>query len=134
MSSTKQKLRLTGAFAALATLALAVSCKGFFVKPTLTSITIAPTAPQVALGSSTPLQLWGTFNDGSRSQVTSGITWSSSPQGVVTIDSGGNMTGTALGTATVSGTAQGLPAATATATVFLNGVTKITVTPGTWSF
>ena len=38
MSSKQQRIRLVGAFAALATLALAVSCKGFFVNPTLTSI------------------------------------------------------------------------------------------------
>src|SRR5271168_4037476 len=38
LSSTRYKLRLAGAFAALVTLALAVSCKGFFVNPTVTSI------------------------------------------------------------------------------------------------
>ena len=31
MSPTKSQLRLMGAFAALATLALAISCRGFFV-------------------------------------------------------------------------------------------------------
>ena len=34
MFSGKQKLRVIGAFAALATLALNVSCTGFFVNPT----------------------------------------------------------------------------------------------------
>jgi len=58
MSTPKSNLRLMGAFAALALLALAVGCRGFFVKPTLTSITISPTAPQVALGQTTNLQLW----------------------------------------------------------------------------
>jgi hypothetical protein len=134
MSSTKSKFRLIGAFAALLALALAVSCRGFFVNPTLTSISISPTAPQVALGQTTQLQLWGTYNDGSRGQVTKGVSWSSNPLSVVTIDSGGNMTGVALGTTTVSGTAQGLPAATASATVYLTGVTKITVNPGSWNF
>lgn len=134
MFSTKSKLRSGGAFAVLATLALAMSCRGFFVKPTLTSITISPTAPQVALGQTTQVQLWGTFNDGSRNQVTSGVSWSTQPENVVSIDSGGNMTGLALGTTTVSGTAQGLPAATATATVFLTGVTQIAVTPSSWNF
>ena len=40
MSSTKNKLRLAGAFAFLATLALTISCTGFFVNPTVSSITI----------------------------------------------------------------------------------------------
>ncbi len=45
MSSKKSKLRLLGAFAALATLALAVSCPGFFVNPTLTAIAVGPLTP-----------------------------------------------------------------------------------------
>lgn len=134
MSTPKLKLRLMGAFAALALLALAVGCRGFFTKPTLTSITISPTAPQVALGQTTQVQLWGTFDDGSRSQVHTGVSWSSDPANIVNIDAGGNMTGLALGTTTVSGTAQGLAAATATATVFLTGVTQITVSPSSWNF
>jgi len=44
------------------------------------------------------------------------------------------MTGLALGTTTVSGTAQGLTPATATATVFLTGVTQITISPSSWNF
>ncbi len=42
MPSLKSKLRLICAFAALATLALAVSCRGFFVKPTLSSLVVTP--------------------------------------------------------------------------------------------
>ncbi len=55
--SSKQILRLIGAFAALAALALAISCRGFFVNPTLTSIVIAPSAPQVEIGNQTTLTL-----------------------------------------------------------------------------
>ena len=46
MSSTKNKLRLGGAFAALTALALAVSCTGFFQNPTVSSITIDPLTRQ----------------------------------------------------------------------------------------
>jgi hypothetical protein len=134
MSSRKSKLRLTGAFAALATLALAVSCHGFFVNPTLTSISISPSTPQVALSQTSQVQLWGNYNDGSRNQVRSGVSWTTEPQNIVTIDPGGNMTGIALGTTTVSGTAQGLTPATATATVFLTNVQKIQINPGSWGF
>ena len=60
-------------YGALAILALAVSCKGFFVNPTLTSIVISPTAPQVAVGTTATMQVFGTYDDGSRSQVKSGL-------------------------------------------------------------
>jgi hypothetical protein len=133
MSSTKRKLRLMGAFGALATLALAVSCKGFFVNPTLTSIVISPTAPQVAVGTTATMQVFGTYDDGSRSQVKSGLSWSSSDPTVATVDAtGGTLTGVALGTATITADAQGL-SSTATATVFLNGVSAIAVKPSSGS-
>jgi uncharacterized protein YjdB len=129
MSSMKHKLRLAGALAVLATLALAVACRGFFQNPTLTSIAIAPTAPQVQLGTTTQLQVFGTYNDGSRNQVKTGIAWSSSAPTIASIgQTSGVLTGVQTGTATITADAQGL-SSTATATVFLSGVTAITVTP-----
>ncbi len=134
MSSMKHKLRLAGALAVLATLALAVACRGFFQNPTLTSIAIAPTAPQVQLGTTTTLQVFGTFNDGSRNQVRTGIAWSSSAPTIASIgQTSGVLTGVQTGTATITADAQGL-STTATATVFLSGITQIVVTPSTWNF
>jgi len=131
MSSMKHKLRLAGALAVLATMALAVGCRGFFQNPTLTSIAISPTAPQVQLGTTTQLQVFGTYNDGSRNQVKSGISWSSSAPTIASINqTSGILTGVQTGTATITADAQGL-SSTATATVFLSGVTAITVTPST---
>ena len=37
-----KKLKLLGSFAVLLSLAFAVSCKGFFVNPTVTSMAIGP--------------------------------------------------------------------------------------------
>jgi uncharacterized protein YjdB len=134
MSSTKNKLRLAGALAVLATMALAVGCRGFFQNPTLTSIAISPTAPQVQLGTTTQLQVFGTFNDGSRNQVKTGIAWSSSAPTIASIgQTSGVLTGVQTGTATITADAQGL-SSTATATVFLSGITQIVVTPSTWNF
>jgi|SRR5579872_2390228 len=131
MSSTNSKLRLIAAFAALATLALAVSCRGFFVNPTLTSIAISPTTPQVAVNTTLTLQVFGTYDDGSRNQVKSGISWSSDTPSVAPIDPNtGIMTGLALGSATITADAEGL-SATANATVYLSGITAITITPNT---
>src|ERR1700674_3720004 len=84
MSSAKQKLRLAGAFAALATLALAVSCRGFFVNPTLTSLAIGPQNLSLAPTASQQMVATGTFSDGSTSNVTGKCTWSSTDQSVAT--------------------------------------------------
>jgi hypothetical protein len=134
MSSMKPKLRLVGALAVLATMVLAVGCRGFFQNPTLTSISVSPTAPQVQLGTTTQLQVFGTYNDGSRNQVKSGVSWSSSAPTIASIgQTSGVLTGLQTGTATVTADAQGL-SSTATATVFLSGITQIVVTPSTWNF
>lgn len=134
MSSMKHKLHLAGALGVLASLAFAVGCRGFFQNPTLTSISISPTAPQVQLGTTTQLQVFGTYNDGSRNQVKSGVSWSSSAPTVASINAtSGILTGVQTGTATITANAQGL-SSTATATVFLSGITQIVVTPSTWNF
>jgi trimeric autotransporter adhesin len=128
MSSTKQKLRLPCAFAALATLALALSCRGFFVNPTLTSIAISPTAPNVEQGKTLQLQAFGTYNDGSRNQVRSGVSWSSSPSTVASIDPNtGILTGVTPGTSTITASSQAL-SSTATATVFIV-IDSISISP-----
>lgn len=128
MSSKKQKLRLSCAFAALATLALAVSCRGFFVNPTLTSIAISPTAPQVQQGQTLQLQAFGTYDDGSRNQIKSGVSWSSDTSGVASVNPNtGILTGVSTGTSTITASAQAL-SSTATATVFLV-INSIAISP-----
>ncbi|SRR5258708_6115385 len=119
MSSPKQKLRLTGAFAALAMLALAVSCRGFFTNPTLTSIAISPTAPQVEVSKTLQMQAFGTYDDGTRAQIKSGVSWASDTSSVAAVDANtGILTGVSTGTATITASAQAL-SSTASATVFL---------------
>ncbi len=128
MSSANQKLRLICAFAALATLALAISCRGFFVNPTLTSIAISPTAPQVEVGKTLQLQAFGTFDDGSRNQIRSGVSWSSDTSSVASIDPNtGILTGVTTGTSTITASSQAL-SSTATATVFIV-IDSITISP-----
>ena len=61
MSSTKSQLRLMGAFAALATLALAVSCRGFFVGDTLQSIAVGPASVNVPVGLTQQMTATGTY-------------------------------------------------------------------------
>jgi hypothetical protein len=139
MSSTKQKLRLAGAFAALLTLGLAVSCKGFFQNPTITSITINPSNPSVSQASTEQLNASGTDSTGNSYTLTGGTTcsgtsvcWSSSDTTIATITSGGLLKGISVGSATITANS-GTASATASATVTLGDVTALTVTPGSTS-
>ncbi|MBI3477798.1 MAG: Ig-like domain-containing protein [Acidobacteria bacterium] len=130
---TGRKLPLTLAFVVLVALAIGASCKGFFVDPTLTGITISPTSPQVEVGKTQQLSVFGTYDDGTRKQVKSGVNWSTVPTGIVTIDpSTSVMSGDAVGTTQLTADAQGLNA-TATATAFLGDISGLTVCTGTFN-
>lgn len=133
MSSRKQKLRLVAAFAALATLALLVSCTGFFVNPTWQSIAIQPPNPAVAVGFTITLSAWGTDTNGQRRQITKDLVWSlTNPSSgtVATLDpNNGQLKGVSAGTVTVNASSQGVTG-TATATV-AQVVASMTITPPT---
>jgi hypothetical protein len=128
---TGRRLGLTLVFTGLVALAFGVSCRGFFTKPVLQSIAIQPPSPQIVLDKTLNLQAFGTYDDGTRSQITSGVSWVSDSTNV-SIDANGVATGQELGTAGITAAAQGL-SGTATATVFLV-ITSLTVNPTTWSF
>jgi Bacterial Ig-like domain (group 2) len=138
---TGRKLALTLAFTVLVALAFGVSCKGFFVKPTLASITINPTAPSVQVGQSTTLVAFGLDNETPPvgSNLTSGVSWSSGTPTVAIITGPcatgtcGNVTiqGVTAGTSTISAGAESVTG-TATLTVFLGNVTNFQVCEGTF--
>lgn len=130
---TGRKLSITLAFGVLLGLAFGVSCHGFFSDPTLNSITIQPPSPQVQVGQSLTLQAWGVDSDNKRSQIKSGVVWTSSDHTAVLIDpNSGQITGEGTGgTSTITAAAQGL-SATATATAFLGNVSALTVCTGTF--
>ena len=135
MSFQKQQLRLICAFAALALLALAVSCKGFFVNPTVSTIVIDPPNPTVSVGLTQELTAAGTDSNGNSLTLTSGtsctgttVCWSSDTPSVATISTGGLLTGVSAGTSTITA-ASGTATATTTATITLGNVTSVVVTP-----
>ncbi len=136
MSSAKHKLRLAGALTALAMLALAVSCKGFFVNPTVSSITIVPPNPTVSVGGA-PVQLTAAATDsnGNPLTLTAGTTctgttvcWSNSDPTVATLSTGGLLTAVSAGTSTITA-ASGTATATTNATVTLGNVTSVVISP-----
>jgi hypothetical protein len=131
---TGRKLWLLLAFTVLIALAFGVSCTGFFPPNTLTAIAIQPPSPQIETGTqyAQTLQAWGTYEDGSRAQITSGVVWTSSDSTVLQIvQNTGLATGEgAGGSATVTASAQGL-SGTASATVFLGSITGYELCQGT---
>lgn len=135
MPSLNRKLRLLGALAALSLLALAVSCKGFFVNPTVSTISILPPSPSVSVGLTEQLNAAGTDSNGNPITLTGGtsctgttVCWSSDTPSVATISAGGTLTGVSVGTSTITA-ASGTATATTTATVTLANVTQITLRP-----
>ncbi len=128
-----RKLPLILAFGMVVAVAIGVGCQGFFVKPTLSSITINPTAPSVQLGQTTTLQAFGVNSDGQGNNLTSGVSWSSSDPNTATVTGTGSavLKGIAVGTVTITASAQSVTN-TATATVFIV-VNSLTVNPNTWN-
>ena len=141
MSPTKNNRRLAVAFAMLATLALTISCKGFFQNATVSTITIDPPTPTVGFGSgANTIQMTAvaTYSDGSTGNLTgctsctgSVVCWSSSDSSVATISTGGVLAGVSAGTASITA-ASGAVTGTTTATV-AETVTAMTITPATTS-
>ena len=85
--------------------------------PGLVSIAVTPANPSVAVGKQQQFTATGTFSDGSKKDLTSSVTWTSSAPSIATISGGGLATGVAAGTTTIQATL---------ATV--NGSTGMTVT------
>ena len=129
---TGRRLPLTLAFAGLLLLAFGAGCRGFFVKPTLSSVTVTPATATLQTGSSGNTQqftAFGTFNDGSTGNPA--VTWSSSNTSVATITAGGLATSVATGTATITASATQNPTITGTGqlTVTVGCIESITLNP-----
>jgi len=132
MSSMKSKLRLVCAFAALATLALAVSCRGFFVNPTLTGVSVGPQGLTLNVNETWQMTATGTYTDGLQKTLNHGVVWSSSDGNTVSVgQTSGMVTGVQTGSATITASSGGCSACTGSTSVsvVLTGVTSITVSP-----
>jgi hypothetical protein len=138
MSSPKSKLRLICAFAALASLGLAISCTGFFVNPTLTSLAIGPTTVSLAAGQTYQMTATGTFDDGSTQVVTGKSVWTSSEPSVASIGQTTGLVTAAASTTNIGSTtitaSDGAITATTTATVNVCPVVSaLTIAPASGS-
>lgn len=129
-----KKLGLIIVFTLLLVAAFGAGCSGFFQSPTLSTIAIQPPSPQVQVGQTLGLQAWGTYSDNTRSQIKSGVAWTSDDSTTVSIDPNtGVITGEGSGgTATITAAAQGL-SATATATSYLGNVSNLQICTGVFN-
>ena len=84
-----------------------ISCRGFFVNPTLSSITVAPQNASVNIGSTLQFTATGVNNDGTNASLHN-LSWSSSATTIATITSAGLAKGVASGTATITATDGGV--------------------------
>jgi Bacterial Ig-like domain (group 2) len=130
---TGRRLALTLAFTVFIAVAFGASCQGFFVAPTLTSITINPTAPSVQVGQTTTLSAFGVNSNQQGMNLTSGVSWSTSDATIATITGSGSaiLTGVASGNVTVTASAQSVTNS-ASATVFIT-VSSMTIKPSSQS-
>jgi 6-phosphogluconolactonase (cycloisomerase 2 family) len=94
--------------------------------PTLRYITISPATSTISVGTTQQFTANGYYSNGA---VTSGlaVTWGSSTQTVATIDQTGAATGVATGTTSITATALGITATSATLNV--NQLVAIAITP-----
>jgi hypothetical protein len=124
MSSTKSKLRLIGAFAALTALALAASCRGFFVNPTVSSLAIGPANLSLSPSQTYQMVATATYSDGTTGTVTAQAVWSSSSPNIANFSAPGYIVAAGLsnlsvlpGTTTVSASDGAVTSSTETVTV-----------------
>ncbi len=101
------------------------SCSGFFIKPSISSIFIQPSAATVGVGQQVSLAAYATYSDGTQNQISgSSVGWTSSAPDIATITSpGGQATGVSIGTATMTASSQGITG-TGTVNVTLSNITS----------
>jgi hypothetical protein len=128
MLTANRKLHLCFAFTALLELTFAVGCRGFFVNPTLSTVTVGPATPSIQQGKTLQMTATGTFDDGSTKTLTTNVLWSTSDAATATVSASGVVTGVAPGTATITATS-GTASGSTTVTITVANLISIAVTP-----
>jgi len=105
-----------------------VALSGAGITPTLVSITVSPGSSSIALGTTQPFSAIGTYTDGSTQNLTSSVSWSTSPAGVAAIGAGGLATSLSEGATTILATLAGVTG-TASLSVGPPALSLITVSP-----
>jgi uncharacterized protein YjdB len=72
--------------------------------PNLVSISVSPTSPSLTVGATQQMGATGTLNDGSSSDITSSVIWTSDNESIATVSKAGLITGVSPGDASVKAT------------------------------
>ncbi|TAN41335.1 MAG: hypothetical protein EPN25_05020 [Nitrospirae bacterium] len=103
------------------------------VVPVLVSISVTPANPTVTVGDTKQFTATGTFSDGSTSNITTTVTWSSSVTAAASVSNTagvqGLATGLAAGTTTITATSGALSGSTGLTVINPVFLVSITVTP-----
>ena len=100
--------------------------------PSLVSISVTPVGLTLGIGINQQYVATATYSDGSSSDLTSGVTWTSSSTSVATINSSGVATTVAAGQTTITASISGL-SDTSTLTVVAAQLISIAVSPAVQS-
>jgi len=124
----RSRLALTIA-GSLALCPFLASCSGFFIKPSISSIFITPSAATVGIGQMVSLAAFATYSDGTQNQISgSSVGWTTSDSTIASVTSpGGSVTGVGIGTATITANSQGI-SGTATVNVTVSNITSLVIT------
>jgi uncharacterized protein YjdB len=95
---------------------------------TLTSVTLTPGTSTMAIGSTSNFRALAHYSDGGSVTVGTDVAWQSSDPTVASINAQGSITGLKAGTTTITATLGGQ---SATATMTVEPVTSIAITPAT---
>jgi len=113
----------------LLVLIAAAGCGQFFPSGnTITALQVAPANATVAPGVTQQYSATATYGDNTTGDVTSSVTWSTSPTNIATVNSTGLVTGVSLGVATVKAQSGSVIASTGV-TVTNKQVTSIVIAP-----
>lgn len=95
----------------------------------VTSITLSPIAPSVLVKNTIQFTATGNLSDGSSSDLTKLVTWSTSAKSIATVGASGLATAVKAGTVMISAVFTGAPTASTSLTVTAITLQSITVTP-----
>ena len=94
----------------------------------LQSINVSPATSSVATGQSQAFTAYGLFSDGSTTDITNSVTWSSNAANVATVNPTGLATGVGTGSATITATS-GTASGSATLSVTSAILTSVDISP-----
>jgi uncharacterized protein YjdB len=113
-----------------AVLISAIGCGQFFPGGnTITSLQVAPSSATVQPGTTQQYTATATYGNNTTADVTSQVTWSTSPTSVATINSSGLLTAVALGTASIRAQSSNGIIGTTGVSVATKQVTSVAIQP-----